>query len=408
MVRCFALLSGIAVAMGLCQAMGSEASKLKYPRPGPCSCVPNAQNFGFFPTQWRRWPCEQRPEISDPRSIGATVLPTPEPKPEEPPPPAAPLLPMPSEGGGILPPPGEGILPPPGEAPSGPEAAPSLELPPALQLTPPTTPTEPGPGLPGLPAEPKNPVPTPNGAQHRSEDHPPVADDTPDKAGHATAKAAAFQQPADVPPAASAIADVAAPSPPDVPLARPEEVSARSSCHDAVAAKIPVVPPDETSAGNVCAKVESPATVETKVEKATRSSKKAPTMPAVDTTNQPSTEDTAVAAATAVPTVALEGYCPVELLRNGRWIAGDLRWTVVYGGHIYRLSGPAQRQAFLENPEAFAPVGSGNDPVLAVDEHSTVPGKSAHCAVYDGRLYMFATAASQAKFNEQPERYAGK
>jgi YHS domain-containing protein len=100
----------------------------------------------------------------------------------------------------------------------------------------------------------------------------------------------------------------------------------------------------------------------------------------------------------------------VELVKNGRWVKGDLRWTVVHQGWIFRFSGPAQRQQFLANPEAFAPVGSGNDPVLATDENRSVPGETAYCALYNGRLYMFSSAATQTQFNERPQRYvaAGK
>ncbi len=108
----------------------------------------------------------------------------------------------------------------------------------------------------------------------------------------------------------------------------------------------------------------------------------------------------------ATPPVALNGYCVVELVKNGHWVKGDLRWTVVHKGFIYRLSGPAQRQQFLADPEAFAPVNLGNDPVLAVEEHRSVPGQAAYCATYNGRLYMFASAATQAQFNQAPQRYA--
>ncbi len=109
-----------------------------------------------------------------------------------------------------------------------------------------------------------------------------------------------------------------------------------------------------------------------------------------------------------MPRVALGGYCPVELSRHGRWAPGDLRWTVVYKGWIYRLSGAEQRQQFLADPDSFAPVNSCNDPVLSVDEHRTVAGQTAYCAVYDGRLYMFSSAATQAQFNRNPQRYAGR
>ena len=103
---------------------------------------------------------------------------------------------------------------------------------------------------------------------------------------------------------------------------------------------------------------------------------------------------------------SLHSYCPVELTRNGRWTPGDLRWTVVHNGLVYRLSGPAQRQQFLADPEAFAPAYSGNDPVLAMDQHRTVPGQAAYCTTCNGRLYMFSSAATQSQFNSDPQRYA--
>jgi YHS domain-containing protein len=108
----------------------------------------------------------------------------------------------------------------------------------------------------------------------------------------------------------------------------------------------------------------------------------------------------------AAPAVALKSYCPVELIRNGRWARGNPQWTVVYQGSIYRFSGAAQRQAFLANPEAFVPVNGGNDVVLLVDENRTVAGQMTYCATYQDRLYMFSSSATQARFNEAPHRYA--
>ena len=106
------------------------------------------------------------------------------------------------------------------------------------------------------------------------------------------------------------------------------------------------------------------------------------------------------------PTVALNSYCVVELVNNGRWVKGDLRWTVVHNGWIFRFSGPAQRQQFLADPDAFAPANSGNDPVVMVDENRSASGQANYCAIYDGRLYTFSSAATQARFNARPQRYA--
>ena len=110
----------------------------------------------------------------------------------------------------------------------------------------------------------------------------------------------------------------------------------------------------------------------------------------------------------ALPSVALGGYCPVELSRNGRWVLGDLRWTVVHNGGIYRLSGTEQRREFLADPDRFTPVNSGNDVVLSVANGRSVPGQTVYCAIYDNRLYMFSREATQAEFNKNPERYVAR
>lgn len=42
-----------------------------------CQCVPNARWFGYFPTLWRVWPCEPRPDKALPQAAGSEVVPTP-------------------------------------------------------------------------------------------------------------------------------------------------------------------------------------------------------------------------------------------------------------------------------------------------------------------------------------------
>ena len=72
MVRSIVLLSGIVLALGLCRAVAAAAPHLVYPRPCcPNNGAPNAGVYGYFPTTWRAWPCEERPEITNPRSVGA-------------------------------------------------------------------------------------------------------------------------------------------------------------------------------------------------------------------------------------------------------------------------------------------------------------------------------------------------
>ena len=50
---------------------------------GQC-CRPNARNFGYYETQWREWPCDQRPERRFPGAVGNEVIPPPAGQPQAP------------------------------------------------------------------------------------------------------------------------------------------------------------------------------------------------------------------------------------------------------------------------------------------------------------------------------------
>ena len=102
----------------------------------------------------------------------------------------------------------------------------------------------------------------------------------------------------------------------------------------------------------------------------------------------------------------LNGFCAVQLVDNGTWVAGDSRWAVEHRGRVYLMSGANQQQRFLANPGRYAPVLSGNDPVLAVDEGRQEPGRTDHCVVYDGRLYSFSSISTLTRFRQNPQRYA--
>jgi hypothetical protein len=164
MVRSTVLLSGIVLALGLGRIVAATEPHLKYPRPCcPSNCPPGVGTYGYFPTTWRSWPCEERPEITNPRSIGAERLSTPQGREQVPLPQATPLAqPAPSvPRGGTLPTPGTAIPEP--QAPGGP-GMPGLPGGPATPPVEPkgekpTTPLPEG-GLPGLPVEP-GPAQTP-------------------------------------------------------------------------------------------------------------------------------------------------------------------------------------------------------------------------------------------------------
>ena len=80
------------------------------------------------------------------------------------------------------------------------------------------------------------------------------------------------------------------------------------------------------------------------------------------------------------PPLGLDGFCPVSLERTmrvdpqPRWIPGDPRWGLRHEGRTYLFAGPDEQQAFYNNPNYYAPVRSGADVVLQVEQGVEVPG----------------------------------
>jgi protein disulfide-isomerase len=111
------------------------------------------------------------------------------------------------------------------------------------------------------------------------------------------------------------------------------------------------------------------------------------------------------------PSLGLDGYCPVQLSDDmkanlHRWTLGDRRWGAIHRGRTYLFAGPEQQQQFLADPDRYAPVLSGNDVVIAVEQGQTVLGRREHGLLFSNRVYLFASEASLDRFSENPSRYA--
>jgi YHS domain-containing protein len=83
-----------------------------------------------------------------------------------------------------------------------------------------------------------------------------------------------------------------------------------------------------------------------------------------------------------------------------------VRFGAIHHGRTYLFAGLAEQQRFLGNPEAFSPVMSGDDPVLALDENKSVPGHRKHGVFFSNRIYLFSSEGTLATFSKNPGRYA--
>ena len=422
MVRHFVLLVGIVLTVGLCR-FAWAGPRLNYPHPQSNVCVPNVGGYGYFPTVWRQWPGEERQAQTNPRAINSERLPTPKGQELVPAPQATfePEPPSPGLEGGILPPPMEppvqttlpGVLP---EPPTEPEDEGMRDESEEEEL----------PGLPGLPVEPGDsllPPPAENGQPPEGSENmggpeadpstTPVPHETPDPPGTDRSSPGAWRDTIERPTSATAVLDQPDVEWPTGTMAAWEQPRTEQPRTEQPRTEQPRVESEPVVSPLECSQWPERSDTLLGAHRAdaigaTVGASAVEVEPAGYTTVESAAEVEVSDQGMAVPPVALNGYCVVELLRNGRWTPGDLRWTVVHGGLIYRLSGDAQRRQFLANPDAFVPAHSGNDAVSLVDEHRAVPGQAAFCATYNGRLYMFSSAANQSQFNRDPRRYAAE
>jgi YHS domain-containing protein len=119
--------------------------------------------------------------------------------------------------------------------------------------------------------------------------------------------------------------------------------------------------------------------------------------------------ESAVAATTPDPygsmPLGLEGYCAVSLAEKGQWVEGRAQWGARHRGRTYLFAGPEQQQAFLSNPDRYAPALSGDDPVLACDTGKQIAGQRRYGVTYQARTYLFSSPETRTAFAANPQRY---
>jgi YHS domain-containing protein/thiol-disulfide isomerase/thioredoxin len=106
------------------------------------------------------------------------------------------------------------------------------------------------------------------------------------------------------------------------------------------------------------------------------------------------------------PSLGFEGYCPITLKFDKKWVRGDVQFGAIHRGRTYLFVGDQQRQQFLANPDAYSPVFSGMDPVILLDNQQMVEGSRKFGFEYRGTFYLFSSSESMKKFASQPDHYA--
>lgn len=106
--------------------------------------------------------------------------------------------------------------------------------------------------------------------------------------------------------------------------------------------------------------------------------------------------------------LGLDGFCPVQLVENSRWQPGKKAWGAIHRGRTYLFTGEDERRRFLANPDHYAPVSSGDDVVLLLEQGRSISGYREHGLQFEGHVYLFSAEETLNKFRSNPRYFADR
>lgn len=104
------------------------------------------------------------------------------------------------------------------------------------------------------------------------------------------------------------------------------------------------------------------------------------------------------------PPRVLEGFCPVTLNRESKWVKGLTEHALLYEGRWCYFASVENQKAFEANPALFAPAAEGYDVVYRSLGQDRL-GLRAFGVIFQARIYLFADERTRQTFEWDPERY---
>ncbi|MEE2923092.1 MAG: YHS domain-containing (seleno)protein [Pseudomonadota bacterium] len=95
---------------------------------------------------------------------------------------------------------------------------------------------------------------------------------------------------------------------------------------------------------------------------------------------------------------ALQGHDPVAYFTEGKPVKGDEAFTTVYMGAEFRFASAVNRDAFLADPQAYAPQYGGYC-AWAMADGKHAKGDARHWRIVDGKLYLNYNKSIQKKWD---------
>ena len=100
-----------------------------------------------------------------------------------------------------------------------------------------------------------------------------------------------------------------------------------------------------------------------------------------------------------------KGFCPVMLRDTRELVDASLEHSAIYRGKQYWFSSEATKNAFLANPDYYAPASGGIDLVHFSQTGEKTDGSLDHAVWFRGQLYLFSSAENKAEFVAAPRNH---
>ena len=104
---------------------------------------------------------------------------------------------------------------------------------------------------------------------------------------------------------------------------------------------------------------------------------------------------------------AVDGHDPVAYFTEGKPVKGSKDFSTEYQGAEFRFASQANLDAFLADPEKYAPQYGGYC-AWAAAQNKTAPGKSEYWAIVDDKLYLNFSKKVQDDWNEDRSGFITK
>ena len=108
------------------------------------------------------------------------------------------------------------------------------------------------------------------------------------------------------------------------------------------------------------------------------------------------------------PPLSIDGFCPVTILESTRWQKGSVKWGAVHRGRTYLFASPEAQRKFLADPDRYAPVLSGCDPVIFAETNQLIGGNHSIGLLMGGKTFFFASEETLDRFKLAPNVYMGR